>query len=335
MLDTKELLEMLIAGKPLTAKKMQECVRAILEGDMTEPVISAFLVLLRVKGYSTEELCSAAQEMYRHAQTVSLCKSAIDIVGTGGDGLNTFNISTFAAFVIAGANVPVAKHGSRSVSSNSGSSNVLDYAGIPLCHSEEVLNQQLRQSNICFLFAPLFHPAMKHVAEVRKTLGIRTFFNLLGPLLNPAKVKKQVIGVYSQALMPQLSEVLSSLGSEHHLILNAEDGMDEISVVSPTHILEYKGGKRSMWLLQPSDYGLSYDTADALVVQSPEESLETGLQVLSGIKGCAYDIVTLNAAAAIYCYEGNLCFEEALERARTSIDSGKALQCFHHLQKCN
>lgn len=312
---------------------MRSVMTALMNGELSDAQTAAFLALIRAKGHSVSELTTAAQIMKEHATLIDLGDNLVDLVGTGGDSLNTFNISTFASFVVAGAGVKIAKHGNRSVSSNSGSSNVLDAAGIQLTSDSQKLRTELEQAGICFLFAPYFHPAMRHAVNARRELGIRTLFNLLGPLLNPAQVKRQVIGVFSSQWLEPVSEVLVSLGSERHLVIHAEDGMDEISVRTPTTLLEYQSGKRSTWKLDPEEYDLAHASLETILVNSPEESLNIGLQVLAGEKGCGRDIVCLNAAAAIYCSQDDLSYSEALIRAERSIDSGKALRAFHRLQK--
>ena len=333
MYRLSEVLEQLIAHKSLSKAQMHDIMTALMEGRLSDCQIAVFLALMRSKSATSEELSTAAQVMKSHAISVDLGQDIVDLVGTGGDGLNTFNISTFASFVVAGAGVAIAKHGNRSVSSSSGSSNLLDAAGIALTSNKEHLKKQLKEANICFLFAPLFHPGIKYAATARKELGIRTFFNLLGPLLNPANVKRQVIGVFSEQWIEPISEVLISLGSIRHLVVHAQDGMDEISVQTPSQVLEYCHGSRKMWSIDPQKYECAHTTLDEILVESAEQSLEIGLQVLSGSPGCAYDIVSLNAAAAIYCAMDDLNFSQALNKARHSIDSGQALQSFHRLQQ--
>lgn len=329
----KELFEQLIVKKPLSETQMQEVMTALMEGQLSDCQITAFLALMRSKGHTVEELSTAAQVMRSYSISVELGDHLVDIVGTGGDGLNTFNISTFSSFVVAGAGVSIAKHGNRSVSSNSGSSNLLDAAGISMSSNKAALQCQLKEANICFLFAPYFHPAMKYATTARRELGIRSLFNLLGPILNPALVKRQVVGVFSEQWLKPMSDVLISLGSTRHLVVHALDGMDEISVQSPTAIIEYKDGLQQHWQLEPQDYECGHSSLSELRVNSPKESLAIGLQVLSAKAGCAYDIVSLNAAAGIYCATDSISFSDALQQARESIDSGRALQSFHRLQQ--
>lgn len=329
----KEIFEQLIQHHSLENEQTRAVMTAIMNGELSDCQIAAFLALMRAKGHTVTELTTAAQVMKEHAHLFSLGENLVDLVGTGGDGLNTFNISTFASFVVAGAGVNIAKHGNRSVSSSSGSSDVLDSAGIHLSADPERLQNQLQQTGLCFLFAPHFHPAMKHAVNARRELGIRTLFNLLGPLLNPAQVKRQVIGVFSAQWLEPISEVLVNLGSQRHLVLHAEDGMDEISVQAPTTIMEYDSGKRSVWSLDPEDYGCAHSSVEEILVHSPKESLEIGLRVLNGEQGCGRDMVCLNAAAAIYCSQDSLSYADALVRAQSSIDSKKALLTFHRLQQ--
>ncbi|MCC5792495.1 MAG: anthranilate phosphoribosyltransferase [Legionellaceae bacterium] len=333
MTPLNQIYEQLIAKKDLSASQMRGLMQELMTGQLSDCQIASFLVLMRAKEPSVDELTTAAMVMREHTRLIDLGKDILDLVGTGGDGLNTFNISTFASFVAAGAGVQIAKHGNRSVSSSSGSSNLLDAAGISLSADIPTLQAQLNGSGICFLFAPLFHPALRHAATARRELGIRTFFNLLGPLLNPAQAKRQVIGVFSKRWLTPVSQVLENLGSTRHLVVHAADGMDELSVQTSTDIVEFQKGKRHHWQLHPEDYGILYPSLEEIQADSPEESLSIGLQVLAGTPGCAHDIVCLNAAAAIYCSQDALPFAQAFEQARHSIASGQALKAFHLLQQ--
>ena len=331
MISMKSLFETLINHQDLSEDTMHSVMESMMQGQLDDCQIAAFLALMRCKGHSTPELKIAADIMRQYSVHLELDTSSVDIVGTGGDGHNTFNISTVASFVIAAAGVPVAKHGNISVSSNSGSANFLKQVGIALDASHQHLKSMQEKSNACFLFAPNFHPALKHAAIARKALGIRTFFNLLGPLINPAHVKRQVVGVFDKKWHQPLSEVLIHLGSDRHCIVTAEDGMDEISIAAPSQILEYHHKQVTQWYLDPKSYGLYHKSLQSIQVETVEESVAIGLSVLNNEAGAARDIVLLNAALAIYISEDDIAYEQALQKADTAISSGKAKSCFETL----
>jgi anthranilate phosphoribosyltransferase len=331
-MNTKLLFEQLIAKKNLIRPQMQEVIHACMSGQWSDLQIATFLALMRMKGETVEELIAAAMVMQELARPIELEVDSIDIVGTGGDGKNTFNVSTACSFVVAGAGFPVAKHGNRSVSSNSGSADLLEQAGFKLCLSDAQIRDCMKQCNLAFLFAPHYHPAMQHAQSARKQLGIRTLFNLLGPLINPARVKKQVVGVYSKEWLRPLASVLANLGSERSLIMSSEDGLDEISIAAPTKIIEYQQGTYKEWVLDPEKYGLKHSSLKNIIVNSTQHSLQLIQGVLAGETGAARDIVLLNAAAAIYCANEQFSFELALEQAKLAIDTGKAVNCFNQLR---
>ncbi len=303
---------------------MHEVIKNCMSGELTDVQIAAFLALMRMKGETIEELTAAALTMQQLAHTLELGDSLIDIVGTGGDGKNTFNVSTVSSFVAAAAGLRVAKHGNYSVSSCSGSADLLLHAGFKLNLSDEHLHQCMQQCGIAFLFAPHFHQTMQHARNARQQLGIRTLFNLLGPLLNPAKVKKQVVGVYANHLLNPIANVLANLGREHALVINSRDGMDEISIAAPTDVIEYHSGKFSEWTIDPSDYGCAHASLDEIIVTTPAESLTLAKSVFAGNPGPARDIILLNSAAALYCADFCPTFTEAIEQAAAAIDSGEA-----------
>jgi anthranilate phosphoribosyltransferase len=332
-MNISHYFERLAKGENLSALDIETILGACLSGQLTDIQIAAFLAMMRQKGETVEELKAAAKTMQKHAHHLSISEPIIDIVGTGGDNKSTFNVSTCTAFVIAGSGVKVAKHGNRSVSSKSGSADLLELAGIKLSLPDDTIKHCIQTCHIAFLYAPHYHPAMKYAANARRELGIRTLFNLLGPLLNPAQPKKQIIGVYESKWMSAIAEVLISLGSETTLVVNAQDGMDEISIAAKTNILEYRQGKMKTWILDPQSYGLAHANIDDIVVQNANESLDLIQAVLKGRKGPARDIVLLNAAAAIYCASDNVPFEKALCLAEKSLDSGQALQSFEKLQQ--
>lgn len=327
-----QLFEQLIAKKDLNAAQMQEVINSCMTGQFSESQIATFLALMRMKGETAEELTAAAKVMRQLAHSIDLGKNLIDIVGTGGDGRNTFNVSTACSFVVAGSGIPVAKHGNRSVSSRSGSADLLEQAGFVLNLSDSQMNICIEQCGLAFLFAPHYHPAMQHARAARQQLGIRTLFNLLGPLINPAGVKKQVVGVFSKSWVKPLAKVLANLGSERALVISSQDGLDEISIAAPTEVMEYQHGVFREWLITPEHYGINYSTLDAIIVDSPQQSLELIESVFSGNPGPARDMVLLNSAAAIYCATEGLTYNAAIDLAKTAIDNGKASQCFNKLR---
>lgn len=328
-----KLLEQLFNRQHLTAEQMREIMHACMSGELTDAQIAAFLVLMRVKGETVEELTAAASVMMKLAHCIDLGSELIDIVGTGGDGKNTFNISTVSSFVAAAAGAKIAKHGGRSVSSRSGSADLLIEAGFELNLSDRQLNQCMQQWGICFLFSPHFHQAMHYARNVRQQLGIRSLFNFLGPLVNPAQVKKQVIGVFARSWQEPIAKVLAQLGSDRVFVINSRDGMDEASISAITDIVEYHQGNFKQWSIDPKEYGCFHPDLDAIVVESPAQSLALTKEVLTGQAGPARDIVLINTALALYCAEIAPSFGEAIEQARFAIDSGEAARRFNQLKE--
>jgi len=312
---------------------MHTVIHACMSGEYNDAQIATFLALMRMKGETTDELIAAAEIMQQLAHNIELGSNLIDIVGTGGDGKNTFNVSTACSFVVAAAGFSVAKHGNRSVSSRSGSADLLEQAGFVLNLTDQQIKTCIQQCGLAFLFAPHYHPAMQYARTARQQLGIRTLFNLLGPLINPARVKKQVVGVFSTTWQKPLASVLAHLGSERALVVSSQDGLDEISIAAPTEVIEYREGTFNHWVIHPQNYGIKHHSLDEVMVDSPRQSLELIQEVFSGKQGAARDMVLLNAAAAIYCAHENTSFEEALEQAKIAIDSGKASQCFTQLSQ--
>lgn len=326
------LFEQLIAKNDLSPPQMQEVIHACMSGQLNDLQIATFLALMRMKGETTEELTAAAKVMQEMAHPLDLGTDLVDIVGTGGDGKNTFNVSTACSFVVAAAGISVAKHGNRSISSRSGSADLLEEAGFILNLQDHQIQACIKQCGLAFLFAPHYHPAMQHARTARQQLGIRTLFNLLGPLINPARVKRQVVGVFSNSWLKPLATVLANLGTERALVISSQDGLDEISIAAPTEVVEYNQNTFKQWMIDPQDFGMNYQSLDELIVDSPKQSLQIITQVLAGQRGAARDIVLLNSAAAIYCAIDNLSFSAALEQAKTAIDTGKASDCFDQLR---
>nr|HAT8713410.1 anthranilate phosphoribosyltransferase [Legionella jordanis] len=332
-MNIKPFFEKLIAHQDLNVEEMQSFMRACMRGELSDVQIASFLSLMRMKGETVEELTSAATVMLELAHVIELGDGLIDIVGTGGDGKNTFNVSTISSFVVAAAGVKVAKHGNRSVSSKSGSADLLSHAGFQIELSDEALQLCMQECGLSFLFAPHFHRAMQHARNARQQLGIRTLFNLLGPLINPAGVKRQVVGVFQSRWLEPLAKVLANLGSERSLVINSQDGLDEVSISALTDVMEYRGGEFNSWQINPKTYDCFSENLNAIIVDSPAQSLFLAEQVLNGEKGPARNIVLLNAATALYCANDQLAFEQALEQAKQAIDSGEAAKRFKHLKE--
>ncbi|MFT6407342.1 MAG: anthranilate phosphoribosyltransferase [Arenicella sp.] len=315
-----------IERKDLSRQEMQAVMRQIMTGECTDSQIGGLLVALRMKGESIDEITAAAEVMSSLASHVQInTPNLIDIVGTGGDGISTFNVSTAASFVAAGAGCSVAKHGNRSVSSKSGSADLLEQAGANLNLEPSQVAKVIESAGVGFMFAPMHHSAMRHAIGPRKEMAVRTIFNVLGPLTNPAKVKRQVVGVFAKDLTDKLANVFMHLGSEHTLVVHSDDGMDEISICAPTRVSEMRNGSVNSYTIRPEDFALQSASLEQIIVRDPAESLTMIGQVLDGQKSAARDIVVLNAGAGIYVagLAGSLL--EGVGLAQTSIDTGRAL----------
>ena len=310
----------------LSGEEMTEVMRAIMTGGATPAQIGGFLVGLRMKGETVTEISAAARVMRELASGVDISglEHTVDIVGTGGDASGTFNVSTASMFVAAAAGCHVAKHGNRSVSSKSGSADVLEAAGIRLDLTTEQVAQCVREVGVGFMFAPGHHSAMKYAIGPRKEMGVRTIFNVLGPLTNPAGVPNQLLGVFSETLLEPLAEVLQRLGSRHVMVVHSEDGLDEISIGDKTEVAELKDGTIRRYSIWPEEFGMERAPISEIAVEGPEQSLTMIRSVLEDHAGPARDIVTLNAGAAIYTagLAGDL--KEGMEKARAAIASGEA-----------
>jgi len=331
-MDIKHALNTVIQQQDLTREQMCEVMQRMMSGQVTAAQMAGFLVALRCKGESIEEITAAAQVMRELATPVTIAgEHLIDTCGTGGDGANTFNISTTCAFVVAAAGGKVAKHGNRSVSSKSGSADVLEAAGVNLNLTATQVAECVNQIGVGFLFAPHHHGAMKHTAQVRKDMGIRTLFNLLGPLSNPAAAPNQLLGVYAKQWLEPLAQVLKNLGSQHVLVVCAQDGLDEISIASPTDIAELKNGQISTYHITPEQFGLSRGSLADLAVTDAESSLTFVKAVLQNQAGTEQDIVLLNAGAAIYAANLTASLAAGIDKAREVLANGQALEKFNAL----
>jgi anthranilate phosphoribosyltransferase len=322
-----KLLERVDLQEEEAAYAMEE----IMRGSINNSQIAAFLTALKMKGESVKEIAAFARTMRNNSIRITPEKDhMIDTAGTGGDGTKTFNISTCAAIVAAGAGAKVAKHGNRASSSKSGSADVLEELGVPIITDPEKAKAQLEHIGFAFLFAPSFHPAMKHVAKIRKELGFKSVFNILGPLTNPAGAKRQLIGVYDKSLLRKMAEVAAQLGTEKTLIVSSD--LDEISISEPTNVFEVHGNGIKEYTISPEDFDISRATIDTLRVDGKLQSAQVILDVLERKQGPARDIVLLNAGAALYVSGLAPSIKEGVELSEKSIDSGAAKEKLKQLR---
>lgn len=316
----------------LTQPQMEDIMRSIMQGEATEAQIGALMMGLRMKGESIDEITAAARVMREFAIKIDVSdiKYLVDIVGTGGDGQNLFNVSTASSFVIAAAGATIAKHGNRGVSSKSGSSDLLEQAGINLDLDMQQTERCIREMGVGFLFAPNHHKAMKYAVGPRRELGVRSIFNLLGPLTNPAGVKRFVIGVFSDELCGPIAEVMKQLGAEHVMVVHSRDGLDEISLAAPTAVAELKDGEVTEWTLNPEDVGIESQTLSGLVVADASASLKLIKDALSKNKSDigekAANMIALNAGAGIYVAGITKTYAQAVSFAQDIIYGGQALE---------
>ncbi len=335
-MDIQQALKVLIEQQDLSDQQMTAVMQQIMTGEATPAQIAGFLVALQMKGETVTEIASAASVMRSLATPVQIsAQTLVDTCGTGGDGASTFNVSTAAAFVVAAAGGQVAKHGNRSISSSSGSADVLEAAGVNLDVSPEQVKHCIESIGVGFMFAQKHHGAMKHAITPRREMGIKTIFNLLGPLTNPAKAKHQVLGVFDKKWVEPMANVLKTLGSKHVLVVHAEDGLDEISIGSATHIAELKDGEISCYQIEPEQFGMQRTPVTQLAIHNAQESLAVINAVFDGEIGPARDIVVLNAGAAIYAADLVPSLVDGIQRAKTVIDNGQAKQKLQDLVTCS
>jgi anthranilate phosphoribosyltransferase len=325
-ISPSEALQCCIDGRELSHDDMTAMMRHIMSGDIPPTLVAAFLVALRTKKETVGEIAAAAQVMREFATPVQVrdTRHLVDVVGTGGDGAHTFNISTAAMFVAAAAGAKIAKHGNRSVSSKSGSADVLESLGVNLNVSPERVAESISTLGVGFMFAPNHHPAMKNVVPIRRELGVRTIFNILGPLTNPANAKHILMGVFNAELVGIQTRVLQSLGMTHAMVVFGRDGLDEISLEGPTLIGELKNGLVNEYEIHPRDFGLSTAPTSGFQVANAEESKQIVLRVLSGEAGPASDIVCLNAGATLYVADLVPDIAAGIAMAKAAIASGAA-----------
>lgn len=324
-MDIQTAIRTVCDRQDLSQDQMRTVMRIVMTGEATPAQIGGLLIGLRMKGETVEEIAAAAEVMRELATRVNVSgPHLVDTCGTGGDGINTFNISTASAFVVAAAGGKVAKHGNRSVSSQSGSADVLEAAGVSLELTPDQVAQCITEVGVGFMFAPKHHGAMKHAIGPRREMAVRTIFNVLGPLTNPAGAPHQVLGVFDGSLVEPLAHVLKRLGSKHVLVVHAEDGMDEFSIESPSHVAELKDGDITSYTTTPDQVGLNKGKVSELAVQSTDESLSVINRVFDNEAGPARDIVALNAGAAIYAAGLASSLEAGVEKALACIASGAA-----------
>ena len=335
-MDTKNIIEQLLAGRDLPIPIMRDFVTQMMSGSASPVSAASILIALRAKGEAIDELVAAAEVMRDFANKVHMPENTplLDIVGTGGDGTSTFNISTTCLFVIAAAGGRVAKHGNRSVSSKSGSADAIEALGGNLNLTSEQVAQCIEQTGIGFMFAPNHHPAMRHISAIRRELGVRTLFNMIGPLANPANAPYTMMGVYSRELLPVMAQAMQQLGAKRVLVVHSDDGMDEVSVFSPTHVCELNHGEIREYTILPETYGLKHDHLDAIRVNNPEESIEMLRNALDNHVGAARDMVILNSGVALYTLGLVNDIGAGIEQARKVIASGAALAKVDEYIRC-
>lgn len=321
----KKAIEKIVEKINLTEKEMGEVFSEIMSGGSTGAQIGAFLAALRMKGETVGEITGAAKVMRKKSARIDAGKDLIDTCGTGGSLIDTFNISTIVAFVVSGAGLKVAKHGNRAASGCCGSADVLEELGIDLDAPPKTVARCIREIGIGFIYAPLFHKAMKHASGPRKEIGIRTIFNILGPLSNPANAKSQVLGVYDAALTEVMAGVLKNLGLRRAMVVHGSDGLDEITISGSTKITELKGGKVRTYRVTPEKFGIKRSRLDCLKGGNTAENADIVLSILEGERSPRRDVVLVNASAALVCGGKAKDFREGVKLAAESIDSGKAL----------
>ena len=325
-MNISEAIKAVISRQNLNESEMHDVMNSIMTGQTTDAQIGAFLVGLSMKGETIEEITASAKVMRALATSVELSSNdyLVDTCGTGGDGLGLFNISTASAFVVAAAGGKVAKHGNRSISSKSGSADVLEAAGINLNISPELISHCIEEIGLGFMFAPAHHSAMKHAIGPRKELAVRTIFNVLGPLTNPAKAPNQIMGVYDKSLVEPIANVLKGLNSRHVMVVHSEDGLDEFSIANSTYVAELKDNNISTYTVHPRDFGLEEGNLDSIKAENAEQSLALINEAFSGKKGVARDIIALNAGAAIYVSGLVNSFDEGVTQANQILSDGSA-----------
>lgn len=320
----KEAIAQLVKREDLTSEVMEQVMEEIMTGEATDAQKASFLTALSMKGETIDEITSAAKVLRSHCERFLNDMDVLEIVGTGGDGSNTINISTLSSVVVSAAGIPVAKHGNRAASSKCGTADCLEALGVKIDCAPARSSQILKDINLCFLFAQKYHPAMRFVGAVRKEMGIRTLFNVLGPLANPAGATMQLFGVYSEELVEPLAHVLRNLGVKRAMVVYGRDSMDEISLSAETKVCEFKNDEFKSYVIKPEDLGLTRCNKEDLVGGTPQENAAIVNDILGGAKGPKTDVVLLNAGAAIYLASDGITLKDGIEKAREIIVSGKA-----------
>ena len=329
MKNLTSIIEKLMNNQSLASEEMTEVMTAVMEGKVEEIQLASFLTALRHKGESVEELVAAAKVMRSHAKSLPYsCSEAVDTCGTGGDGGMTFNVSTAAALVAAAGGAKVLKHGNRSVSSKCGSADVLEALGIEIHQEPMEVIGCLRRNGMAFLFAQDYHSSMKHAAKVRKMLGFRSIFNMLGPLSNPGNVEQQVMGVYDSSLLKPMAEALMSLGVKHAMVVHGADGMDELTVTGETYVCEVKDGRILEYCILPETLGLERVALSELEGKNPEENAEIIQSILEGKRDGRRSLVLLNAGAVLYVSGRARNLQEGVMKAAEAIDDGRAMELY-------
>jgi anthranilate phosphoribosyltransferase len=323
-MTTKAALAKLIEGHDLTREEAQAAMRDMASGEATPAQISAFAVALRMKGETAEEIAGLFEVMRELVTRVDVGEEVVDVVGTGGDGAHTINISTISAFVVASAGARVAKHGNRSITSRCGSADFLEGLGIAIDLSADGVARCVREAGFGFMFAPGFHPVMRHVGPPRREIGVRTVFNVLGPITNPAFATRQLTGVATPGLGTKLAEVMKLVGTKHALFVHSEDGLDEMSLAAPTQVAEVKDGTVTSYVITPEELGLPGAPTDAIRGGSVEENVAFGRAILAGEKGPKRDVILLNAGAGLYVAGLVGSIRAGIDRAAEELDSGRA-----------
>lgn len=320
----KEAIAQLVKREDLTSEVMKQVMEEIMTGEATDAQKASFLTALSMKGETIDEITSAAKVLRSHCERFLNDMDVLEIVGTGGDGSNTINISTLSSVVVSAAGIPVAKHGNRAASSKCGTADCLEALGVKIDCAPARSAQILKDINLCFLFAQKYHPAMRFVGAVRKEMGIRTLFNVLGPLANPAGATMQLFGVYSEELVEPLAHVLRNLGVKRAIVVYGRDSMDEISLSAETKVCEFKNDEFKSYIIKPEDLGIARCNKEDLVGGTPQENAAIVNDILGGAKGPKTDVVLLNAGAAIYLASDGITLKDGIEKAREIIVSGKA-----------
>lgn len=329
----KEAINQVVSSSNLSESEMAECMNEIMEGRASDAQIGAFLTALRIKGETVDEITGAAKIMREKATKIKAPEGVLDTCGTGGDMARTFNISTTTAIIIAGCGIPVAKHGNRSVSSQSGSADVLEALGIKIDLSPEKVETCLADTGFGFLFAPIFHPAMKYAIGPRREMGIRTIFNILGPLTNPAGAKLQVLGVFAEKLVEPLAQVLGNLGAQDAMVVHGKDGLDEITITDNTRVSRFFNRAVENSYIAPEDFGVKRGKLDDLTGGDKEKNAAITISILKGEKGAKRDVVLMNSSAALVVAKKAKDFRNGTEIAAEAIDSGKAMKKLEEIKR--